>query len=1063
MFNDCFGGGARTWRTLAARPFLAAVLLLAGSPAFPIGVWEPMGPFGGDRFVVRLSPSVPGTAFVIGYHAVHRTRDEGESWELTIDPDMAHDDFIDLSFGRTDPDEILVAGATSGVWYSPDEGETWEQRDAGLPYIEGEPDHFSVTSVVVAPGDVALASLSAEIADGLPPHLVYRSDDMGLTWVPEDTGFAPLLAGEKVVSLLSADAVGGTWAILYGQGVYRHDGVVWESRNGDLPAEALRTTFLAHDPTDPDRLLLATEDAWVFESTDAGLSWSQLPLPTSLAGLPRLPLAYTAVIDPNNTDLVMVRTNDTDGSIEHPLFRPAPDQETGAGLYVSADGGSSWVRRTVFAFRLVPDPSSVVEDVVPGLGMLRRSALWYKTAGGRDAMTTSRDGGLTFQIKTQGILTTWVNDVWVHPDPPAGYDRLILVASEDGLYMSEGVPFEWSYAASAESPVYTWSFAQDFTDPGGVLYSTGSPAWNTPEKRGVYHLPLSCFGGGCIPAESQNLGSTGIWRIATTPAKPGRIFAAAQEEGVLFSDDGGQTWFPRNEGLSLPVSITDIELDGTGNPLFASFRSSNGNPGTDPPNQWPPQDQEAGGVYFWNGFNGRWELLPGLPYAAFSLDVAAGDPLTLYAATSAGVYRYGFLSGWQLVSGPILINDVELDPARPDYIYAASRIGVFRTTDGGASWQDISEGLPVRTVYSLELDPTDGTLYAGTEGGSILRLLADPDPEPVILTSPASIDFGAVPVGGFKGERKETITNTGEADLILTDIASSDPAFTLLGLPGFPYRLTPGNELRFTVRFQPTETGPAGGTLTVTGNAVNSPVAIPVNGDAYDATGFLRLTVDPPEAAWVITAPWGGTLPRVGGVPQIPLPTGIYSIEWQPVEGYLPPAEQPMQVVIQSGELTEVDAVYQPNPGEFSLGFAEYLVLEDAGSLYVDVIRTGGTSGEVSIVYETEGQTATPEADYWETSGTLTLRDGESSGVLEILINPDAITEAAETFLVRLSSPTGGAVLGTPDTALVTIVNRDPSIGDVKTGTSIQPGTRTGRSSPSSPDRPGPRSRLPSP
>ena len=57
-----------------------------------------------------------------------------------------------------------------------------------------------------------------------------------------------------------------------------------------------------------------------------------------------------------------------------------------------------------------------------------------------------------------------------------------------------------------------------------------------------------------------------------------------------------------------------------------------------------------------------------------------------------------------------------IDPNNPDIMYlAAVTGGVFKTTDGGASWTAVGDTLPVLTNASLAMDPNDSrTLYLGT-------------------------------------------------------------------------------------------------------------------------------------------------------------------------------------------------------------------------------------------------------------------------------------------------------------------------------------------------------------
>jgi hypothetical protein len=77
---------------------------------------------------------------------------------------------------------------------------------------------------------------------------------------------------------------------------------------------------------------------------------------------------------------------------------------------------------------------------------------------------------------------------------------------------------------------------------------------------------------------------------------------------------------------------------------------------------------------------------------------------------------------WQASNGGILdgaiIFALALDPFTPATVYAGGIGGVFRSIDGGASWQAINSGLPEGSVSALAIDPvTPTTLYAGTGGG----------------------------------------------------------------------------------------------------------------------------------------------------------------------------------------------------------------------------------------------------------------------------------------------------------------------------------------------------------
>jgi hypothetical protein len=112
-------------------------------------------------------------------------------------------------------------------------------------------------------------------------------------------------------------------------------------------------------------------------------------------------------------------------------------------------------------------------------------------------------------------------------------------------------------------------------------------------------------------------------------------------------------------------------------------------------------------------------------------------------------------------------------------------------------------------------------------------------------------------------------------------------------------------------------------------------------------------------------------------------------------------------------------------PGTLQLSSSTYSVGESAGSINVTVTRTGGSDGAVSINYATGNGTATSGSDYTATSGTLNFADGETQKTFTINVNDDAAVEGDETFNVTLSSPGGGATLGSPATATITINDND--------------------------------------
>jgi hypothetical protein len=100
-------------------------------------------------------------------------------------------------------------------------------------------------------------------------------------------------------------------------------------------------------------------------------------------------------------------------------------------------------------------------------------------------------------------------------------------------------------------------------------------------------------------------------------------------------------------------------------------------------------------------------------------------------------------------------------------------------------------------------------------------------------------------------------------------------------------------------------------------------------------------------------------------------------------------------------------------------------VREDAGTTSITVIRDGDPAPPVTVHYATRGHTAITGRDFTATSGTLRFEAGQTQRTFSVPIVNDTILERAQTFLVDLTDPSDGAILGTPRTGVITIDHSD--------------------------------------
>jgi hypothetical protein len=123
-----------------------------------------------------------------------------------------------------------------------------------------------------------------------------------------------------------------------------------------------------------------------------------------------------------------------------------------------------------------------------------------------------------------------------------------------------------------------------------------------------------------------------------------------------------------------------------------------------------------------------------------------------------------------------------------------------------------------------------------TGWGSIngLRLLSALAPAPIIVTAVADGgEFGEACLGGFVDEIL-TINNSGFAELLISNIASSSLDFLAPGVASYPLAVSPGGSIEVLLRFRPLAPVPGvkNATITITSNDLFSPHAVHVTGIA---------------------------------------------------------------------------------------------------------------------------------------------------------------------------------------------------------------------------------------
>jgi len=240
-------------------------------------------------FPILISPHDPNTLYITSQF-VHRSTDEGESWEV-ISPDLTRDDptkqepsggpiTIDsngmdwyctiFAFAESPVERgVLWAGSDDGLIHlSRDNGATWENvTPTGGPHADGMPTWSLVSIIEPSPHDAATAYIAVDRHrhDDFAPYL-YKTNDYGATWtkivrgIPADEFTRVIRADPNRRGLLYA----GTEAGLY---VSFDDGGHWQSLRGGSPLGSMPVVPV-HDLVVKDQdLVVATHGRafWILD------------------------------------------------------------------------------------------------------------------------------------------------------------------------------------------------------------------------------------------------------------------------------------------------------------------------------------------------------------------------------------------------------------------------------------------------------------------------------------------------------------------------------------------------------------------------------------------------------------------------------------------------------------------------------------------------------------------------------------------------------------------------------------------------------------------------------
>jgi photosystem II stability/assembly factor-like uncharacterized protein len=649
---------------------------------------------------------------------------------------------VDVAFDPKTPSTIYAAAATGGVFKSIDSGQTWR------PIFDAQPI-LSIGDLAVAPSDPQTLYVGTGEANGGHNNFagagLYKSTDGGATWT--------FLGLERTVSIgrirvhpsnpdrVYVAAAGSYFSPNPERGVYRttDGGQTWERVL--FVDDETGAIDLIQRPDDPDVLLAATwqrvrtyesarlsgPGSGIYRSTDGGDSWQRLG---PEHGLPSRPAGRIGLALSRSQPDVMAALY-TDGT-------------NYLGLYGSTDGGDSWQNI---------DPDREVAQGTGGFSWYFGQVRLHPTDPDRlYAMDVqymdSDDGGDTWSFQ----VGTHVDHhaLAFHPQHP----DVMVNGNDGGIALSDDGGRTWTPVADLPVTQF-YEIGLDPTNPerryggtqdNGTLRTTTGDIddWQRILGGDGFYVIVDPTNPDVLYAESQfgNLVkiADGALRSATTgipadeprnwstpvvmdPSDPQTLYYGTDQ--IWRTQDGAQTWtaispdLTKDLATSLLGTVTSIAVAPTDpDVLFA---------GTDDGNVWTTTD----GGQAWQNVTGdlptRWvtrlaidPTTPRAAYVTFS-GLKWTDPQPHVFRTTDGGQTWQDISS-NLPDAPV--NAFAVDPSYPDVLYLGSDVGAFVSLDAGASWQPLGTGLPAVSVYDLKVfdDGTERFLVAGTHGRSMYTL-----------------------------------------------------------------------------------------------------------------------------------------------------------------------------------------------------------------------------------------------------------------------------------------------------------------------------------------------------
>jgi hypothetical protein len=626
---------------------------------------------------------------------------------------------LDIATHPGQPGTWYIATASGGVWKTVNAGSSW------TPLTDSQPVNFM--------GSVALAPSN--------PDIVYAGTGEA-TWGPSKKALRRdnIYYGRGV--LKSTDA-GSTWTLL---------------GNSEFHRRAIGKIVV--DPTNPNTVYLAVGaqpqnglpgNTGIWKSTNGGTTWTNTTTSISTTA------AFSDVVmDPTSPNTLYAAVGDPDGDATN-------------GLYKTINGGTSWSAVATFPNQNAATLGRITLALAPSSP---QTVYAWSAASGQGGPGAGQD--LAFSQSTNGG-TSWTPRALPATGASLDYNMAMAVdpTNPNTLYVGgqgSGSPTSSTVKKSTNGgtnwtgigigqtqSVHPDHHAMAFTSDGFLLDGNDG---------GIWRLVNPNIGSIEWNSRNTNLGSIQFVGAALHPTDPDIAYAGAQDNGTSKFDDnlfwpvirGGDGGITRVDPANSSTVYHTFYYSGPG---FLERSDNNGvnwtgaTSGintTDPANFYPPYVIDptntarlllgTNRVYQTLNRGTSWSPISTVNTGGWTTNAvidavatARTNGNTVYATAGGRVFvSTSNGASWTERNAPGALDhfsDIVVDPFDANVAYIArdrfdegGHSGhVWRTTNAGVSWTNITSNLPDIPAYALELNAglpqtsADDVIYVGTDAG----------------------------------------------------------------------------------------------------------------------------------------------------------------------------------------------------------------------------------------------------------------------------------------------------------------------------------------------------------